>query len=630
MVKRLFIPLLIAIAGLLITVPVLAAYYVNIDVTESNGTSYDMLPVAVTMPIDYLADNQFIRADGRDVRIKDNLGSDVPFMLVEDRVVFASDITGDMTSRFQLTTGNSLLGDFHVCIGDGGYVTVADHANLELGDDFEIEFGGYVDTASIYEYPTVADTASSGADETTSHTIDLPSNIAAGDLLLLSFGGFEDNPIARTLTLPDGWTTLVNRTGDHIIVGVAYKIADGGEGSSVTATTSRTMSSAHQTFRITGYQGVPAASSSSSEMYNTNPDPTSLTTTWSNKTLWVAGFGGGAGADISLSSYPSDYSAGSSVENKNGALNEWSWVASCMREYKVYTEDPGVYTMSGNTRWFSWTVGIQGSGDYLVRKDCAYNLIAGGGKVEANIFGASVKTVTATLPSGVYTVNIWADGTNFGIDIDDSTEDSTALGGVSVPDNGNNLIILNVPYYNYYTHTTSDTLRIDYDPDSIISGTTLPNEENPGTHDGIITWGSNPAGISVSKSGLQSEETYYIEDIDSAHRDIIEPEPAELISGVNLERLESNPFHPLVEAILDASGGNLTASLIWIGGAWFLFIAAVVGTFLLSKQQLVFTSAVGLGLSILFYVMGIFDYWIIIIFAFGTVAAVIHERMPTW
>ncbi|HUW45402.1 MAG TPA: hypothetical protein VMW50_06370 [Dehalococcoidia bacterium] len=627
MVKRLFIPLLIAIFGLMMAGPVLAAYYVDIDVTESNGTSYDMLPMLVTMDVDYLAEYGFISENGLDVRIKNSQGNGVPFMLAEDKVIFASDITGDMVSRFQLTTGNALLDNFAVCTGDGGYVTIADHADLEPSDDFEIEFDGYIDTSPVYDYPAVESTATSEDDGTT-HDIDLPSDIESGDLLLICFAAYHED-YTRILTWPSGWTSLVNESDNNVISGVAYRISTGTESSPVTATTDDTCESVHHSYRITGYTGVPEAATTTTTVANANPDPPSLTTSWAAKTLWLAGFGGGSTNKRTLSGIPTNYADELYTVTESSSLSDYAHIGSARREYNYITDNPDTYTLSGNIFWLAWTVAICGSHTPIVIKDGAIAIIGGNDAVEATIYDSPTKTVTATVAAGEYTVIVGADSTNLYIKIDGDTKDTEALSGASVPDSANDWL-LTFTYANYYKHTTSDTLRLTYQPDDIITGNTLPNELDAGTYDGTITWGSNPAGISISTSGLSTEETYYIEDIDSGIRDIISPEPAELISGVNLERLESNPLHLLVEVIVAASGGALTVSLVWIGGAWFLFIAALIGVFIGSKQNLVFTATVGLGLSILFYFMGIFDYWVIIIFGFGTVAAVIHERMPTW
>jgi len=147
MTRRLSIALLVVLLSLLIVTPVLAAYYANIDVTEGSGTSYGMLPVLVSLPVDYLAEHEFIAVDGTDVRIRDSQDNDVPFMLAEDKMAFASNITANMMNRFKLTTGNTPLDSFPVIIGNGGYVTVADNVDMELGNAFDINLKGWIDTS---------------------------------------------------------------------------------------------------------------------------------------------------------------------------------------------------------------------------------------------------------------------------------------------------------------------------------------------------------------------------------------------------------------------------------------------------------------------------------------------------
>jgi len=580
MARRLFVPLLMAIISLVIAVPVLAAYYVDFDVTESNGTSYDMLPVVVTMDIDYLAEHGFISENGLDVRVKNSQGSNVPFMLAEDRVVFASGITGDMVSRFQLTTDNDLIDSFAVCTGDGGYVTISDHANLELGDDFEVEFEGYIDPFEVQTLVEKSEAFAIGTDGSGSIFAEIPYYV------FLQPGQWEAEWQEGYSLVDEG---SVSWDASDMIYAYAYA-HDSGSGADTSEETVVTVDTLSLTDYDTAYcdwYGTMAGTESyedTKHAFIISTNQMASYTTYDARVLQEDGFVRTVDS-LDVSGLDGDYYI----------------------RVHVRSTGSGGYPCTGRTY------------AYKIWFDEGEILTAGGPSVSFNLAEA-----------GEYNIKVWADGTDLKLDVGGVTKDTTPLGDAYVPDNSNDLVISNIPCFNSYEHTTSDTLRITYEPDSIIVGTTLPNEENPGTYYGTITWGSNPAGISVSTSGLSTEEEYYIEDIDSGARDIISPEPAQLISGVDLEKLESNPFHPLVEAIVSGSGGKLTESLVWIGGAWFIFIAALIGGFIGLKQNLVFTSAIGLGLSILFYVMGIFDYWVIIIFAFGAVAAVIHERMPTW
>ena len=456
MVKRLFIPLLIAIFGLMMAGPVLAAYYANIDVTESNGTSYDMLPVIATMPIDYLAEYGFISEDGLDVRIKNSQGNGVPFMLAEDKVVFASDITGDMVSRFQLTTGNDPLDSFAVCTGDGGYVTIDYHANLELADNFDLEYDGYIDTSSSTNYyPTVegATTWYIGS-QVTSHVVDLPADITKGDLLLLFF---NSHGAITNINTPSGWTSLfkVGEGTDHAIM-VAYKEAAGGE-STVTVTTTASVYSTTNSYRISGYTSAPEATYTNSETDDNKPDSPILTPTWDDaSTLWITGFG--MQGTRSVSSNPTSYGSLQYVNQNTNACG------SAIRNLKATSENPSYFTMSGSCQWYAWTVAVRGefpTGNIIYKP----NAIAVGGNnndIIAAIHGTSGKVLKAeSFNTGDYKINVYADTTNFKLDIDDSPEDSTALSGATVLDNANDWL-LTFTYANYYKHTTSDTLRLTY------------------------------------------------------------------------------------------------------------------------------------------------------------------------
>lgn len=187
-----------------------------------------------------------------------------------------------------------------------------------------------------------------------------------------------------------------------------------------------------------------------------------------------------------------------------------------------------------------------------------------------------------------------------------------------------------MPYASYIMLGVDGELALQYQPETIVNGTTLPDVSENG-QDGIITWGSNPDGVDVSISGMQSdrdeEEYYYYPYTESGSTDIIKPEPGAMGGDVDLDKLENNPLNPLVQVIEEASDGQLTARLIWLCGAIFLLIAAMI-TVQLKTEHIMLASLTGLGLSTLFYVFGIFPLWVVILLIFGLVASIIYERMP--
>jgi len=206
-------------------------------------------------------------------------------------------------------------------------------------------------------------------------------------------------------------------------------------------------------------------------------------------------------------------------------------------------------------------------------------------------------------------------------------------------DNSNNWTWMqnnSMSYADYLIMGVDGEAQLEYQPDSIIQGTTLPDEE--GDHDGTITWGSNPSGVDVSHSELMCETEdeegtgyYYFE---PGSQDIIKPEPEAMTGDVDLERLRDNPLYPLVQML--SIDGFLNERLVWLGIAWFIVVAAMLGVHLgfdtrkntEKPQHFVLTTITGLGLSIVFYTMGIFDLWVIIMMGILLGGAIVWERQP--
>lgn len=98
-----------------------------------------------------------------------------------------------------------------------------------------------------------------------------------------------------------------------------------------------------------------------------------------------------------------------------------------------------------------------GEGRYLITKDNAFVVnIDGAGTITATITGGTSVSAT-TIASGVHTVLITADETNLKIFIDTVQKDSSALGGVGIPDVATDWLICIdqdgdvVPYLEYMT-----------------------------------------------------------------------------------------------------------------------------------------------------------------------------------
>jgi len=154
--KRILRGILIGgLVTLLVAIPVLAAYYAYIDVTESLGNSYTNLAMNVSLNCSYLAANGYITPSGLDTRVTDSVYNVLPHMLAEDRLLWVGNLTASDTSRFILFTGQEALNSTSVITGYGGYVTVPDNPDLEPGGVFAFGIVAYVDTTSAARGPII-------------------------------------------------------------------------------------------------------------------------------------------------------------------------------------------------------------------------------------------------------------------------------------------------------------------------------------------------------------------------------------------------------------------------------------------------------------------------------------------
>lgn len=149
MKKRLAPSIFIALILLVIvSIPVLAAYSLYITVSETEGNSYTQLPIIYSKNVSLLESGGFITATGLDTRV--TLGAtELPHMLSNDKILFVSDVDDNSETEFTFSAGNSALTSFPIVLGEGGYITRADDAALELEYDFEIQLSGYFNTSGV-------------------------------------------------------------------------------------------------------------------------------------------------------------------------------------------------------------------------------------------------------------------------------------------------------------------------------------------------------------------------------------------------------------------------------------------------------------------------------------------------
>jgi hypothetical protein len=185
------------------------------------------------------------------------------------------------------------------------------------------------------------------------------------------------------------------------------------------------------------------------------------------------------------------------------------------------------------------------------------------------------------------------------------------------------------PYINDIQLAIDGVLQLEYKPASIILGTTLPDEEND--HDGIITWGSNPSGVTATVGAFQSDVGGG-DQIDTTvapgmvgPQDMVGPTgQQDRMSEVGT--LSDNPFYPLIKALSDNT--SIPVQLWWLIIASIIVMIAMVVTYRYLPHQMI-VALVGGGLSAFFYGMGIYPFWVPLIFGVMALAIILGERSPT-
>jgi hypothetical protein len=194
-------------------------------------------------------------------------------------------------------------------------------------------------------FPVVNGIAVSGDPAaSTTHVIDLPSGIVAGELLIVFRHGSSGDSI------PSGWT---QSSGSSI--GSFWKIASGSEGATVTVTGSASARGCAIAYRVGNHGSAVEFATASAN------DCPALSPTWgtTRNTLWFAYGGFFASGAITVSAVPANYSNGQFFNS--GAASAAS-LGSGERQLKAATEDPGAFTVAGGPTGIRvWTCAVKGT-----------------------------------------------------------------------------------------------------------------------------------------------------------------------------------------------------------------------------------------------------------------------------
>jgi hypothetical protein len=444
--NKLRIPVLLLLLLLLIGVPVFAATYetyIPITVTESDDNSYAYLPVIATVNNTYLMDNGYIPVtSGLGTRVLQS-GIALKHMVTDNTTLFVLPEVNagqSYTTRYALDYSDNLT-SMPVIVGYDGYVTIADDAALEPGDNFTVKQTGWIDTTAVGANLTVKLDA-------------FRLYVAASGNITAETSGSEiyDTDDAYATVYGTLWRAQSFAWFGGIISSVQLKLYK--IGSPGTLTVSIRAESG----------GVPTGS----DLTSGTIDGDALTTDTNGE--WYS---------IDLPDY--DASAGTYTivarATAGSVGNEVAWRKKDVGDYAdgvaSYSDDSGA----------TWTT---------TGSDMVFKVLGIGGSVSAD--GVS---------SGNHTVEVTADGTDLKIYIDDVEEGSVAM-SADVPDNNSDWLLMqgnSMPYMEDFEYSVDGTLLVKYQPVAIIEDTNLPNRQSS-SYNGTITWGANPSGISANVSGL--------------------------------------------------------------------------------------------------------------------------------
>ena len=198
-------------------------------------------------------------------------------------------------------------------------------------------------------FPIVETTNNGTTADGTSHTVNLPTGIVSGNLLLAMFS--LSTP--ATATWPAGWTELYDTASAGTLMGSgAYRVADGGEGASITVTTSIGGEGSYNTYRISGQHASSAPEvGTSATGSSTTPDPPAVTPTWgSADTLWFAVMHHDF---CTVTTAPTNYT---NLLAQDGATPV---TASARRALAAADENPGGFTVSAADAWVAQTCAVR-------------------------------------------------------------------------------------------------------------------------------------------------------------------------------------------------------------------------------------------------------------------------------
>jgi len=426
-----------------------------INVVDTSAAARNYVPVLTGITGESLVSSGYMTATGTDTNMQTG-STNVPYMLSTTQIATVVPILGaGSQAGLNLYTGYSpVQTDFSIITGSTGYVTTADAVPLEPGDDFDIEFSGYVDTSDdgewnklIYKkdafvvYISADGEITAGIiDTTTTSSVDIVPNAVGAYTNITSVAGASTHweAVDDPPDTPDDATTRVYTTSSSQLKD-AYNLESLTPPCSIEGLASVAVYFRAATTNASKVDRIqPFLRLGTDETTGTAVKPTDTNNVYITKSEVLTRPGGG----------------------------DWAWSDFAALQVAI-----GLKTQDASS-----TI------------SCTQAYV----RVTYNSGNTFTKSVTATgVSSGVHTVKAYADGTYLGIIVDEGeageVSDTIALGGASVTDNANDWVWVDndvMPYATYIKMTVSDVELVHYQPTGMITATRLPDRDvNGGTAD---------------------------------------------------------------------------------------------------------------------------------------------------
>ena len=568
---------------LVVALPVLAYTYAGtavVTVTESAGTTYANLPITMTVNNSYMATNGFMQSNGLDAAVVGTGGIALPTMIDSTQTLFVAPVTKRTQNGFNFTTGNTPVTSMPIIVGNGGYVTTADNAALEPANNFSIVASGYLNTTAGASENIVSKTGALSVyvDPSVSGTIDTSVNGNTSNVVQ-QFSTTTNSGVQEIAGTYWGYQTFTATAGTINGLGIyVYSVA----GSQSTTTFMLYATSA----------GLPTGSALTSGTI------ASVTASAWNTVSCSYTLAGGTVYAIVVKMPAGTYGANDFV---------WSSTAG---------SGSGSSNNSGSTYApYAYT--------------CSYETLAPLPQITGVSSGVGTLSLSETTTAGGTLTLSWTPSGG-------SANTSTITNAGSVADTANNWIIDQnnvMPYMTSYTYTVGGTEEIKYQPNTIVITTALVNLDSAGAYPGVITFGSNPAGIAVAIGPLTTVSSG--SSVSGGSSGSSSYAPASSGSQTNAEQLPALnaitfPLEPVVHGLATiATASNpsnepatelmmvrIFAGIIVVGGA--------IGSLFLIRGHLFIAGVAGLvlmGIWIAWHVYPLASISIAVIFLIGTLLA---------